>query len=112
MTPLTIVTGPLGPRLRDLLHERGLPCILVVAPPGSDGTLVSACAALASAGISTVVQADPGGVAAVAADLQQRLPRVAVADDLSQVDQWAPAEAYTPDELAAVTARLQAMGYA
>lgn len=125
MIPITVLVreAESAPRVRDRLRERGVPCVLLAddGPVADDEVLRGACEALAAVGISAVIQAGPARAATLATDLARGLPRVllaaaSAADTLDdcQRRQWIPAqgESYTPDELAAVTARLQDMGYA
>ena len=126
MNPLTVVVGATdtGPSLglRNELRARGMPCVVLVETGGPVTEAASAaCTALASAGISTVVVADPAHSSALAADLGRELPRTLAARpsaeatlDALQDRGWIPArgEVYTEDELETVTARLRELGYA
>jgi hypothetical protein len=122
MMPITVVTGAedieLSVRLRDQLRGREPPCVLLVE---GDGVPDDACAALAAAGISSVVHAGPARATSLVETLKRGLPRVVLAGpsadvtiDDCEANGWLPAtgEVYTPEELAAVTARLQELGYA
>lgn len=128
MTPFTVVAGAgdegTAPalRLRDDLRGRDVPCVLLVElAAGPAEVLVRACAALAAAGIATVVLAAPERAADLLTALRRELDRVAAAlpsPDTTVADLrdrgWLPAEdePYTEDELDTVTARLRDLGYA
>lgn len=131
MTPIVIVAGAEGMdqslRVRDELRESGLRCVVLIESDGAAGNAAdpdasaAACAALAAAGISSVVHAGPAGAPALLAALERALPHVmpagpsadATLDDC-RARGWLPmpGEVYTPEELDAVTSRLQELGYA
>lgn len=114
-------------RMRDELRESGLPCAVLIESAGPDGTAADpdaaavSCAALAAAGISSVVHVGHARAPDLVATLEGALPRVvragssaaATLDDC-RVRGWlpVPGEVYTPEELDAVTSRLQELGYA
>lgn len=127
MIPITVVSdatdNEMPWRLRDQLRDRGLPCVLLAetGAVADDASVLAACETLASAGISAVVHADPARAASLTEELGHTLPRVLPAARSAegtladcQAKGWVPAqgEVYTEEELAAVTARLQDLGYA
>jgi hypothetical protein len=128
MTPIVVVSAAaeMEPdlRVRDELRDNGLPCALLVESDGAAAdpdAAAAACGALAAAGISSVVHAGPVRAPALVAALERAVPHVVPAGpsaaatlDDCRARGWLPepGEVYTPEELDAVTSRLQELGYA